>query len=52
MLALEPIREGKQLVFLKHEAQMVGRWDPQEFLDHFQPSKGVLSPGAWSKIIT
>ena len=43
---------GRQCVFNKGEAQLVGRWNPHEFLDHFQPSRGVLSLREWSKINT
>ena len=34
---------GRQCVFNKGEAQLVGRWNPHEFLDHFQPSRGSFT---------
>ncbi|UKH48485.1 hypothetical protein QDW18_gp48 [Microbacterium phage Katzastrophic] len=38
------VREGgRQCVFYRREARVVGRWDPREFLDEFQGSRGVRS---------
>lgn len=32
---------GRQCTFRKAEAQVVGRWNPQDFLEEFQPRQGV-----------
>lgn len=45
------VREGgRQCVFVRDKALLVGRWTPQDFLDHFLPSWGVRWTAGLGKV--